>query len=151
MHELMACTASIIILTLFILQTAANTNTFIEAVYCEKTVSEYVSEEYGSDEMAVKMKEMKDELERMPGVRAELNENTLDLYLEGAIGPAKALGISDGSLHIRKELEFREKAVEDEEHDPDSGYTDDTGASEQDTDGDERADNFDDMTNITEG
>ena len=42
MHELMACVASMIIMTMFILQTAANTNTFIEAVYCERTISEYM-------------------------------------------------------------------------------------------------------------
>ena len=50
MHELMACTASVLILCLFITQAAAGTNTFIEAAYCERKISEYTSEEYTEEE-----------------------------------------------------------------------------------------------------
>ena len=60
MHELMACVASMIIMTMFILQTAANTNTFIEAVYCERTISEYMEEEYAEDEIPEKLKKYQD-------------------------------------------------------------------------------------------
>lgn len=148
MHELMACVASVLILALFILQTAANTNTFIEAVYCEKTVSKYVSEEYPGDEIGTKMLELKDELERMPGVRAELNENKMDLYLDGVIGPAKILGISDNSIHIEKELELKEKVVEDEKPDYSSGAFDNNGVTEHDPDGAEYDYNIDDMRDM---
>ena len=151
MHELMACTASVLILSLFILQTAANTNTFIEAVYCERTISDYLSEEYDKDEMQDRMTEMKEKLEMMPGIKAELEGNRLDLYLEGVIGPANALGITDNCIHIEKKLELKEKAEENEEHDDFSGYPDDPDASEQDADGDERTDIIDDMTDTGEG
>ena len=151
MHELMACTASILILTLFILQTAANTNTFIEAVYCERIITDYVSEEYDEDEIPDRMEEMKEKLGKMPGIKAELNGNTLDLYLEGVIGPANALGVTDDSIHIEKELELKAKVKENEESDGDGRDTDNTGASEQVSDGDERIDTVDDMTETDEG
>ncbi len=151
MHELMACVASVLIIALFILQTAANTNTFIEAVYCEKTVSKYVSEEYPGDEIGNKMLELKDELERMPGVRAELNENKMDLYLDGVIGPAKILGIRDNSIHIEKELELKEKVMEYEKLDDNSGDFDNNGVTEQDPDGVEYDYNINDMRDIIKG
>lgn len=151
MHELIACTASVIILALFIFQSAANTNTFIRAVYCERTVSDYLTEEYEEDEIEKKLLEMKYELERMPGIRAELSENKMDLYLEGVIGPAKALGISDNSIHIEKEIELKVKAEDDEKHDDYDRDPDAISSSEQDPDGDERDDYFDDMTDIVEG
>ncbi len=146
MHELMACVASMIIMTLFIMQTAANTNTFIEAAYCERIISDYAEEEYNEEEITGKMKELKEELERMPGVRAELEENGLDLFLDGAIGPAKALGINDDSIHIERQLELKIKAVEDEEPYDSGGdpYADD--ASEQDSDGDDLDDPLYDIT-----
>ena len=138
MHELMACVASMIIMTMFILQTAANTNTFIEAVYCERTISEYMEEEYAEDEMyADSEKPGKEDLEKMPGVRADFAGNGLDLFLDGVIGPAKALGISDNSIHIERELELKTKAVEDEEPYNSGGDPYAADASEQDPDGDD--------------
>lgn len=137
MHELMACVASMIIMTMFILQTAANTNTFIEAVYCERTISEYMEEEYAEDEIQDKLKELKEDLERMPGVRADFEGNGLDLFLDGVIGSAKALGIGDNSIHIERELELKEKAVEDEEPYNSGGDPYAADASEQDPDGDD--------------
>ena len=137
MQELMACVASMIIMTMFILQTAANTNTFIEAVYCERTISEYVEEEYAEDEIPEKLKELKEDLERMPGVRAEFEGNGLDLFLDGVIGPAKALGVRDNSIHIEREIELKTKAVEDEEPYNSSGDPYAADASEQDPDGDD--------------
>ena len=137
MHELMACVASMIIMTMFILQTAANTNTFIEAVYCERTISEYMEEEYAEDEIPEKLKELKEDLEKMPGVRADFDGNGLDLFLDGVIGPAKALGISDNSIHIERELELKTKAVEDEEPYNSGGDPYAADASEQDPDGDD--------------
>ena len=137
MHELMACVASMIIMTMFILQTAANTNTFIEAVYCERTISEYMEEEYAEDEIPEKLKELKEDLEKMPGVRADFAGNGLDLFLDGVIGPAKALGISDNSIHIERELELKTKAVEDEEPYNSGGDPYAADAFEQDPDGDD--------------
>ena len=137
MHELMACVASMIIMTMFILQTAANTNTFIEAVYCERTISEYMEEEYVEDEIQDKLKELKEDLERMPGVRADFEGNGIDLFLDGVIGPAKALEISDNSIHIERELELKTKAVEDEEPYNSGGDPYAADASEQDPDGDD--------------
>ena len=151
MHELMACTASILILTLFILQTAANTNTFIEAVYCESVIRDYVSEEYDEDEIPDRMEEMKEKLEMMPGIKAELKGSTLDLYLEGIIGPANALGVKDNRIHIEKELELKAKVKEDEKSDGDGGDIDNADASEQVSDRDEHADTVADMTDISEG
>ena len=145
MHELMACVASMIIMTMFILQTAANTNTFIEAVYCERTISEYMEEEYAEDEIPEKLKELKEDLERMPGVRADFAGNGLDLFLDGVIGPAKALGISDNSIHIERELELKTKAVEDEEPYDSSGDPYAADASEQDPDGDDLDDDLKDI------
>ena len=145
MHELMACVASMIILTMFLMQTVANTNTFIEAVYCERTVSEYAEEEYAEDEIAEKMKELKEDLEKMPGVRADFAGNGLDLFLDGVIGPAKALGISENSIHIERELELKTKAVEDEEPYDSSGDPYAADASEQDPDGDDLDDDLNDI------
>ena len=145
MHELMACVASMIIMTMFILQTAANTNTFIEAVYCERTISEYMEEEYAEDEIPEKLKELKEDLERMPGVRADFAGNGLDLFLDGVIGPAKALGISENSIHIERELELKTKAVEDEEPYDSSGDPYAADASEQDPDGDDLDDDLNDI------
>ena len=145
MHELMACVASMIIMTMFILQTAANTNTFIEAVYCERTISEYMEEEYAEDEIPEKLKELKEDLEKMPGVRADFAGNGLDLFLDGVIGPAKALGISDNSIHIERELELKTKAVEDEEPYNSGGDPYAADASEQDPDGDDLDDDLNDI------
>ena len=145
MHELMACVASMIIMTMFILQTAANTNTFIEAVYCERTISEYMEEEYAEDEIPEKLKELKEDLEKMPGVRADFAGNGLDLFLDGVIGPAKALGIGDNSIHIERELELKTKAVEDEESYNSGGDPYAADASEQDPDGDDLDDDLNDI------
>ena len=145
MHELMACVASMIIMTMFLMQTAANTNTFIEAVYCERTVTEYAEEEYAEDEIPEKMKELKEDLEKMPGVRAELEGNRLDLFLDGVIGPARTLGISENSIHIERELELKTKAVEDEEPYDSSGDPYAADASEQDPDGDDLDDDLNDI------
>ncbi len=146
MHELMACVASMIIMTMFILQTAANTNTFIEAAYCERIISDYVEEEYAEDEIPEKIKELKKDLERMPGVRAELEGNGLDLFLDGVIGPAKVLGISDDSIHVERQLDLKTKAVEDEEFNNSSGDPFAADTSEQDPDGDDFADYIYDIT-----
>ena len=137
MHELMACVASMIIMTMFILQTAANTNTFIEAVYCERTISEYMEEEYAEDEITEKLKELKEDLEKMPGVRVDLAGNCLDLFLDGVICPDNDLGIGDNIIHIEKELELKIKAVEDEEPYNSGGDPYAADASEQDPDGDD--------------
>lgn len=146
MHELMACAASLIIITMFIFQTAANTNTFIEAAYCEKTVSAYTEEECPEEEIPQRMEELKAELEKMPGIRAEFNGGELDLIIDGVIGTPKALGISDNSIHIKRKLEFKVKAAEDEEPDYSSGDPYDAYASFEDPDGDDIDSDLHDMT-----
>lgn len=135
MHELIACTASVIILTLFIAQTAANTNTFIEAAYCERVISEYCEEECSEEELIEKTEELKADLERMPGVRAEVKGGKLDIYLDGIIGPAGSLGITDNSICVEKELKFKVRENENEQSDDDSGDLDVADDPEQDTDG----------------
>ncbi len=145
MHELIACTASVIILTLFIAQTAANTNTFIEAAYCERVISEHTSIAYEKDDIDRGLDELKAELEKMPGVRADIRGDTLDVYLDGIVGPAGILGTGDNSIHLEKKLKLDIAEGEDEKPDSYDRYTDDTIASEQDTDGDESSDPLIDM------
>ena len=135
MHELIACMASVIILTLFIAQTAANTNTFIEAAYSERVISEYCEAECSEEELIEKTEELKADLERMPGVRAEVKGGKLDIYLDGIIGPAGSLGITDNSICVEKELKFKVRENENEQSDDDSGDLDVADDPEQDTDG----------------
>ena len=85
------------------------------------------------------------DLEKMPGVRAELEGNRLDLFLDGVIGPARTLGISENSIHIERELELKTKAVEDEEPYDSSGDPYAADASEQDPDGDDLDDDLNDI------
>lgn len=137
MHELMACMASVLILCLFITQAAAGTNTFIEAAYCERKISEYTSEEYTEEEVPAATEELKDELEKMPGVMAEIKGDKLDIRLDGVIGPAEALGITDNSIHIEKDLKLKIRKEEDVQHDGIDGDSPYDDSSYQDADGDE--------------
>ena len=145
MHELMACTASLIILTLLIAQTAANTNTFIRAAYCERVISEFAVKEYDIDEIQDRTDELKERLEKMPGVGAETEGKKLSVRLDGVIGPADALGIKDNSILIEKDLTLSVKEKEDEKPDDDGGDTDDPGAAEPLPDGDDSHDINDDL------
>ena len=146
MHELMACVASMIIVTLLLTQVAAGTRTFIEAAYLERKISEYTSREYAEEEIPEKMMDLKEELEEMQGIRAELKDGRLDVYLEGIIGPADILGLDDNYIHIEKELEFRIKVEKDENSDSDGGNSYDTDAFDQISGGDVDGDPSDDMT-----
>lgn len=142
----MACTASVIILSLFIAQAAANTNIFIEAAYCERVISEYTSVEYSREEIADNTEKLKKDLEKMPGVRAEISGGKLSIYLDGVIGPASALGIEDNSLHIEKELELKIKEKEDEQSYYNDGDHHDTDAANEGADGNESYDDPGDVS-----
>ena len=135
MQELIAASASLLILTLFISQFTANTRLFIEAVRCERTVSSYYEREYEEEEVPVKLKEMEEELSRIPGVSADLGEGGIKIEISGAIGPKKALGISDDTIVIEKDLNLRVKEKENEEPDNGSGSHDPHGNAQQIPDG----------------
>lgn len=145
MHELMACAASLIILTLFVSQAAASTNMFIEAAYCERVISEYAEKEFAPEEVDKGMSKLKNELEKMQGVEADISCDKLEVYIDGVIGPADALGIDDNRIRIEKELELKVKEEEDEQFNGNDGDNADTGASDQITDG---SGNDDDLSNI---
>ena len=129
MHELMACAASLILLSLMITQTAANTNTFIEAAYCSKTIEQYASEEYEEEEIPFKMRELEEKLEMMPGIEASISGGRMKISLAGVIGPSKVLGIKDNRIVIERTLELKVKEPENEESDNNSGDPDPAGGS----------------------
>ena len=87
--------------------------------------------------MPAATEELRDELEKMPGVMAEIKGDKLDIRLDGVIGPAEALGITDNSIHIEKDLKLKIRKEEDVQHDGIDGDSPYDDSSDQDADGDE--------------
>ena len=135
MQELIAACASMMILTLFISQFTANTNLFLEAVSCERTLSYYLEEEYEEEEIPDKLKELEAELSEIPNVRASSGEKGLRIEIEGVIGPRKALGIRDDTIVIEKDIRLKIKEKDHEEPDNSGGAHDPYGNAEQISDG----------------
>ena len=104
MHELMAAAGALILISLMITQTAAETGLFIRAAKCERTVREYCLEEYEEEEIPLKMEEMARDLNSIPKVDAKVSDRGLTLVISGVIGPAKMLGIRDNSIKLEKDL-----------------------------------------------
>ena len=137
MHHLITAVASLMILGLLLSQFVANENLFVETLALERTINSYIGEEYSEDEMEQKIQELKDRLEKIPNLKAEIKDDKLTVKLGGIIGPSKALGIRDNEILIEKDLELRVREDEHEELDDNSGTAGADGDPQPISDGDE--------------
>ncbi|MBO5994047.1 MAG: hypothetical protein J6Q41_00865 [Firmicutes bacterium] len=137
MHHLITAVASLMILGLLLSQFVANENIFVETLALERAINTYADKEYDEDEVEQKMQELKDRLDRIPNVKAEIRDDKLSVRLSGIIGPSKALGIRDNEILIEKDLEFRVREDEHEEFDDNSGTAGADGPPQPISDGDE--------------
>ena len=146
MHELITAVGALIVISLFISQFAASENLFIEAVTVERTVNAYLEKEYDESETEEKLGELCHDISEIPNVRGSIKGDRLVIRIDNVIGPAGALGISDNSIELEKEIKLRIREEDsDEEHDDDSGTPDIDGASWQIPASDESSGAFDDI------
>ena len=127
MHHLITAVASLMILGLMLSQFVANENLFVETLALERTINSYIGEEYSEDEMEQKIQELKERLEKIPNLKAEIKDDKLTVKL----------GIRDNEILIEKDLELRVREDEHEELDDNSGTAGADGDPQPISDGDE--------------
>ena len=116
MHELITSVASVIILSLFVMQFALSENLFLELSACEKVISDYESTEIHDP---IKLKT---DLNNIPNVDADVSEDKVELIIDNIIVPMWNEG--DNSIRVVRELRNEELV------DNDGGDTSDELASE---------------------
>ena len=135
MHELITAVGSLLIISLFISQFAANENLYLETVEIKHTVERYLEEEYDEDEIPMKMDELVKDLNGIPNTSARRTREGVDITISGVIGPDGALGISDNTIKINKRIDLKLKEDTNEESDNNGGTPDIDGTSEPVSDG----------------
>ncbi len=103
MHELITSVASVIILSLFVLQFAFSENLYLELSACEKVINEYeTAGDHGPDDLM----KLKSDLDRIPNVRAVIREDRVELTIENIVVPVWNRGSNE--IRLTKELDHEE-------------------------------------------
>ena len=100
MHELITSVASILIMSLFVMQFAMSENLYLELSACEKVISDY--EKSAERDQAGR----RTDLERIPNVSAEVRGEKVELTIDNIIVPIWNDG--DNQIKIIKELRHEE-------------------------------------------
>lgn len=118
MHELITSVASVIILSLFVIQFALSENLYLELSACERLISDY---ELGLDAGLNGPESLEQELDRIPNVSAEILDGKVELTFSKIVVPAWSS--DDNTIRITRELKREEPY-----YDTGSSYSDEYSA-----------------------
>ena len=99
MHELITSVASVIILALYVMQFAMCENLYLELSACERILTEYDRNGYEGEIAAM---ELKDSLERIPNVSADVIGQMVEITIENIVVPVWNKG--DNCIKVVREL-----------------------------------------------
>ena len=103
MHELITSVASLIILSMFVMQFAMCENLYLELTACDRVISEYEQHGFVGESALI---DLETSLEAIPNVTAEVSDQKIELTIEKIVVPVWNKG--DNYIKVVTELKHEE-------------------------------------------